>query len=134
MRKFNITSLAVVLVAGALTAFLWLPLLPVIVPLVTLVIGLKRASALMDSEAHFKKGTVQQSKLLHFPITPTSNTSQASQPTAWSSLASLPSPARAGSLPLSKETTKNFKRQLRQSRQVARVMSGLDLRKSAPGF
>lgn len=132
MKRFNLTSIAVLLVAGALTAFLWLPLLPMIVPLVALALGLKRMGATLDSEARLGKHA-QQPSLLYFPNTHVPQ-NQASQPTAWSPLASLPSPARAGSLPLHSKASKSFKKQLRESRQIARVMSGLELRKSAPGY
>lgn len=133
MKKFNLTGLAVVLVVGALTAFFWLPLIPVVVPLVALMFGIKRASGLLDLEAHLP-GQSQQSQLILFPFTHSSH-SRASKPTARSSSASLSSPARTGSLPLSSDAKeKSFKRQVRESRHIARALNGLDLRSPASNF
>jgi len=129
LKEFNITSTVVLILAGALTAFLWLPLVPLLVPLVTLAIGFRWISASLLSDARFGN-KASSSELLYFPthnkhIPP----SQATKPTAWSSSAGQPSPARTGSLPY--HETKNFKRRLRESRHIARVMNGLDLRRSA---
>jgi hypothetical protein len=132
MKKMNTTSLAVIAVAGALTAFLWLPLLPIIVPLVTVAFGLRWASALLDSEAGFGRAT-PQFKLLQFPIHKVPPPRQAPRSEARPSSANLSSPARAGSLS-PRKGEKNYKRQIRESRQIARVLNGLELRRSAPGF
>lgn len=131
MKKINLTSLIVVLFAGVLTAFLWFPLLPLIVPLVTLGLGLKWVSTLMDSEADYQKTASQPRRRL--PNMPFPNY-QVSQKAAWSSLAGLPPPAGAGSLPFQgQKEGKSLKRYLRENKQVARLLHGLELRKSAHG-
>lgn len=134
MKRSNLLSTVVLFIGGALTTFLWFPLLPIVVPLVTIALGIKWASANLLSEARFGE-KVLPSKLLYFPSTKQHiSPSQASRPTAWPSSASLSYPAGADSLPSFNhgERTKSFKRQLREHRQVTRVLNGLDLRRSAP--
>lgn len=117
-------NLAVVSVIGAISSLLWLPLLPILLPIVSLFMAIKWAFVRAPS------------KHLSSPTTPFSQ-SQAKHKTAWPSSASLPYPAGAGSLPFSSKVsrdTKSLKRQEREYRQVARVMKGLDLRKSALSY
>ncbi len=128
MKKLISNRTLFLIFIGAFTCFLWFPLLPVIVPLVTLTLGLKWASTVLLSEPTKE----QQGKLLYFPVTHTSQ-SQA-EPTAWLSSASQPHPARAGSLPPSSKDVRNNKRQLRMRRQIVRAMNGLELRKSVHGI
>ena len=137
MKKFNFSSFSIVLIVGAMTAFLWLPLLPMIVPLVTVVLGLRWAMTYLLSDACFGKQH-PEFKHLYFPANQVPQR-QADQNSAWPSLANLPSPARADSLPSSSEGNgrregKSFRRQLREDRHAARAMSGMDIRKQAPGY
>lgn len=130
MKKSQLSSLAVVSVIGALTCFLWLPLLPLIVPLVTIGGGLKWASRVLLAEPSQE---APSAPLKHHtnPITPFSQ-SHANE--AWPSLASLPYPAGAGSLPFSLRNgskEKSARRLRREDRQIARVMRGLELRRTA---
>ena len=137
MKKSQTSSLAVVSVFGALTCFLWLPLVPLLLPIVAVGLAFKWARF-----AFLGKDTVETSELFQkrstSPTTPFSQ-SQVEQLNAWPSKASLPYPAGVGSLPFSsrRETrteNKSPKRIRRESRQIARVMKGLDLRKPAIGY
>lgn len=131
MKRSNLLSTVVLFIGGALTAFLWFPLLPMVVPLVTVALGIRWASANLLSEARFGEKALP-AKLLYFPSTKQHiSPSQASRPTAWPSSASLSSPARTDSLPLLKKDLKPFKKQLRESRHLLRVINGQDLRRSA---
>ncbi len=133
MKNSNLISIAVIFFGGALTAFLWFPLLPLVVPLVTFAIGARWTSATLDSEAQLGKRDSRH-QLLYFPPPQSQfTTTQASKPTAWSPSANLLTPARAGSLPSlsDRKEKKNFRRQLRESRQVARLLQGFNLRNSS---
>jgi hypothetical protein len=115
MKKSQTLNIAVVSIIGALSCLLWLPLLPLIAPLVIITLVVKWASRRAS------------------PFTPFSQ-SQAQDMNAWPSLASLPYPAGAGSLPFSSPRIakeKNAKRVRREARQIARVLKGLELRKTA---
>jgi hypothetical protein len=134
MQKSQLSNLAAVSLTGALSCFLWLPLLPILIPFVSLVLALKwiKIAVLAKPE---NGSFVAPSKHLQNPTTPFSQ-SQAPYLAAWPSSASLPHPAGADSLPFSLGTVKemkSFKRQQREYRQIARVMRGLDLRKPVLG-
>ena len=134
MKKSQLPNLAAVSITGALSCFLWLPLLPILIPFVSLALALKWikfASFANAGNGNFESpSTHLQSPTTHF------SQSQAPHLAAWPSSASLPYPAGAGSLPFSTGSfreIKSFTRQQREYRQIARVMKGLDLRKQALG-
>lgn len=131
MKRTNLVGTVLIFIGAAVTAFLWLPLLPILVPLVTLAIGLRWASSTLDSEAGYRK-SASPTRLLYFP-SQLSSPNQA-QPTAWPSSAGLPSPARADSLPFSPrgDSKKSLRKQLREQRHMKRILNGLDLRKTDP--
>jgi hypothetical protein len=140
MEKSQTSNLAAVSVIGALTCFLWLPLLPILVPLAVLcVIGKWAASAFMVEEESKNSDLAHpiQRQSSYGPTTPISQ-GQAQDLKAWQSQASLPYPARVGSLPFSSRVPgtehKSAKRLRREGRQIARVMAGLDLRRPAINF
>lgn len=136
MTRPSLISSIVLGIGAVFTAFLWFPLLPLVVPLVTLAIGARWASAILDSEAQLGRRedeTIPSQQLLYFPPSQPSSRSQASRPTAWSPSPVLPPSTGAGPLPFSKsEDKKNVRRKLRESRQIARVLNGLNLRKPTP--
>lgn len=129
MKKINFNSLFFVLIVGAITAFLWLPLLPVIVPLVTFALAIKWILTNLFTDSAF---TMQKFgfKNLNFPVSQIPKNQ--AQPTAWPSLANLPSPARADSLPsLSRREKehKSFRNQKRRERNPDREMTDHDCRR-----
>ena len=114
MKKSKLSNIAAVSIIGALSFLLWLPLLPLLAPFVVIAVAAKWAGK-------------------SSPIT-TFSQSQAQHTNAWPSLASLPYPAGAGSLPFFPATPnkgQNPKRIRREARQAARVMKGLELRRTA---
>jgi hypothetical protein len=122
MKKSQYLKIAVVSIIGAVSCLLWLPLLPLIAPLVIIALVIKWAS----------RSALNDLKQPLVPFTPFSQ-SQAQDMNAWPSLASLPYPAGAGSLPFSSKMVKEkkVKRVRREARQIARVLKGLELRKAA---
>jgi len=129
------SNLAAVSVLGAFCCFLWLPLLPVLIPTVTVALGLRWIALALFSKL---AGNNSRSSLRQFynPTTPISQ-SQAQNMIAWPSLAGLPYPAGADSLPFSFRSSvdsKSQKRQRREFRQIARGMRGLNLRKPATNY
>jgi len=129
------SNLAAISVLGTFCCFLWLPLLPMLIPIVTVAFGLRWIALALFSKL---AGNNSRSSLRQFyiPTTPFSQ-SQAQDIIAWPSLASLPYPAGADSLPFSFRSSvdvKSPKRQRREFRQIARGMRGLDLRKPATNY
>jgi hypothetical protein len=141
MKNLTISSIVIIGLGGALTCFLWLPLLPVVVPLVTLTIGARWIGSILVSESLNRRQMQASMQSLHYlPITPFSK-SQAKQPTAWPSPVSLSSPDKvgAGSLPLlflkrHDVTRRNLKKEIREYRKLTRVLSGMGLRKKMAGY
>lgn len=138
MEKSQLPSLAVVSVIGAFTCFLWLPLVPLILPFAVLAVALKWAGFAIFAKPETKEYSISRQRRSYSPTNPFSQ-SQAQNTKAWQSQASLPYPAGVDSLPFSPDSRlgrqeKSRRRQLRETRQIARVMKGLELRKPAVSY
>lgn len=126
MKKINFSGLSFLVLVGAITAFLWLPLVPIFVPLVAVALAMKGILAYLfrDSTHGRQRANVEH---LHLPAKKLSK-NQAQPTTAWPSLANLPSPARADSLPFihkldPRAQRKSFRRLEHEERDRTRVRS-----------
>ncbi len=144
MKNVHLSSLILILFGAALTCFLWLPLLPVVIPLVTLTIGAKWIETILFSDSTRKSRASRESiskfnfGLLHYSTVHSLKTGTLLDPHEEFSTAFDQSKDQQKVLPAVSrrlepdKINKNSisKKTLREYRKFTRVMNGLAARRS----
>ena len=134
MKNIRLSSLLLIIFGAALTCFLWLPLLPVIIPMVTLTLGAKWIESILFSSASRRTNLRQALNYHSFHYNPMA--AFARDPMTNLSQPNASSPAQIGPETVFEklEPDKSIrnsvsKKTIRDYRKFTRVMSGLTPRR-----
>ncbi len=134
MKNIKLSSLLLIILGGALTCFLWLPLLPVVIPLVALTIGARWIGEIMVSDAWAIRR--MSSQMSPAGYSPHMNSNLGNSDTqhylplgeAWQHEQNF-EPSDPHSLFRETLQKKSARRETREYRKLARVLNGMAVRR-----